>query len=191
MSLPASKLLNGLVALLGGALVPLGFAPFGWYPLTLLGIAALAALLYAARPRDALLIGWLFGIGQFGVGVSWVYISIYLYGHASLWLSVAVMLLLVAFLALFPALMAWALARAALVPAGRFLALLGSSGCGPTILDGAGEYVGGLVARQFFFRQQHRIALHAAGLAGLGYRLGGLCRRKPDPFKRRHLQALA
>ena len=121
MSLPAGKLLTGLAALLCGALVPLGFAPFGWYPLTLLGIAALAALLYAARPRDALLIGWLFGIGQFGVGVSWVYISIYLYGHASLWLSVAVMLLLVAFLALFPALMAWALARAARMPAGRFL----------------------------------------------------------------------
>ncbi len=124
MSVPASKLLTGLAALLCGALVPLGFAPFGWYPLTLLGVAALAALLYAARPRDALLIGWLFGIGQFGVGVSWVYISIYLYGHASLWLSVAVMLLLVAFLALFPALMAWALARAPLMPAGRFLVVM-------------------------------------------------------------------
>ena len=124
MKLPAGKLLTGLAALLCGALVPLGFAPFGWYPLTLLGIAALAALLYAARPRNALLIGWLFGIGQFGVGVSWVYISIYLYGHASLWLSVAVMLLLVAFLALFPALMAWALARAALMPAGRFLVVV-------------------------------------------------------------------
>ena len=70
MSLAASKLLTGLAALLCGALVPLGFAPFGWYPLTLLAIAALAALLLAAKPREALVIGWLFGIGQFSVGVS-------------------------------------------------------------------------------------------------------------------------
>jgi apolipoprotein N-acyltransferase len=124
MTLTASKLLTRLATLLCGALVPLGFAPFGWYPLTLLAIAALAALLLKARRRDALVTGWLFGIGQFGVGVSWIYISIYLYGHASLWLSVAVMLLLVAFLALFPALMAWALVRFAGEPGGRFVLLL-------------------------------------------------------------------
>jgi len=124
MSFASNRLLTRLAALLCGALVPLGFAPFGWYPLTLLAITALAALLVDARPRDALLLGWLFGIGQFGVGVSWVYISIYLYGQASLWLSIFVMLLLVAFLALFPALMAWALGCAAVKPAGRFVVLI-------------------------------------------------------------------
>jgi apolipoprotein N-acyltransferase len=102
---------KGLIALLCGALVPLGFAPFSWYPVPILVMAVLAVLLISAKPRDALLWGWLFGIGQFGAGVSWVYISIYLYGDAGLVLSIAVMLLLVMFLAAYPAVMAWALAR--------------------------------------------------------------------------------
>jgi apolipoprotein N-acyltransferase len=115
---------KGLAALLAGAAVPLGLAPFGWYPLTLLALAVLAALLWRATPRDALRLGWLFGLGQFGVGVSWVYISIYLYGQAGLVLAVAVMLLLVAFLALYPAVMAWVVARAGVHTPGRFLVLL-------------------------------------------------------------------
>ena len=101
-----------LAALLFGALMPLGFAPFGWYPVPVLALTAFALLLFPLRPRDALLAGWCFGLGQFGAGVSWVYISIYLYGNAGLPLSIAVMLLLVAFLALYPALMAWLLAKA-------------------------------------------------------------------------------
>jgi apolipoprotein N-acyltransferase len=113
-----------LVALLAGTGIPLGLAPFGWYPLTLLALAALSALLLGATPRNAFLLGWLFGLGQFGVGVSWVYISIYLYGQASLSLAVAVMLLFVAFLALYPAVMAWAVVRAGVQPRGRFLVVV-------------------------------------------------------------------
>ncbi len=105
------KVWKGLTALLCGALVPLGFAPFSWYPLPVLALAVLAVLLRSCQSRDALLWGWLFGIGQFGVGVSWVYISIFRYGDASLLLSVAAMLLLVMFLACYPAVMAWALVR--------------------------------------------------------------------------------
>jgi apolipoprotein N-acyltransferase len=102
---------QSLAAGLCGALVPLGFAPYGWYPLPILALAVLAALLFGATPRRALLLGWLFGLGEFGVGVSWVHISIHEYGNASLPLSVFTMLLLVMYLALFPALTGWLLAR--------------------------------------------------------------------------------
>ncbi len=102
---------QGLVALLCGAVMPLGFAPYGWYPLPILALALLAILLYAATPRRALLLGWLFGLGQFVVGVSWVHISIHQYGNAGLLLSIAAMLLLVMYLALFPAVMGWLLGR--------------------------------------------------------------------------------
>ncbi len=112
-----------LAALLAGALVPLGFAPFGWYLLPLPALALLALLLRQATPRQALLRGWLFGLGEFGVGVSWVYISIYKYGNASLALSIATMLLLVMYLALFPAAMGWLLARLRLRSRGLFLLL--------------------------------------------------------------------
>jgi len=108
----AAKLRIALAAFLCGAVVPLGFAPYGWFIVPILALAGLALLLFPLRPGEALLAGWCFGLGQFGLGVSWVYISIYLYGNASLPLSIAVMLLLVAFLALYPALMAWLLARA-------------------------------------------------------------------------------
>ena len=102
-----------LVVLTLGALVPLGFAPFGWSLLPLLALAGLALLLRGRSPGQAFLYGWLFGLGQFGVGVNWVYISIYLYGgDAGLPLSLLVMALFVAVLALFPALFAWLLARA-------------------------------------------------------------------------------
>ncbi len=114
------RLGKGLAALCGGALVPLGFAPFGLYPVPLLALALLALLLYRAPPRAAFLYAWLFGFGQFGVGVSWIYISIYLYGNASLALSIAVMLLFVAFLASYFALAAALLARVTPGSAGWF-----------------------------------------------------------------------
>jgi apolipoprotein N-acyltransferase len=107
-----------------GTVVPLGFAPFGWYPVPLLSVALLAGLLFNAAPRQALWLGWLFGLGQFGIGVSWVHISIHQYGNASLPLSIATMLLLVAYLALFPAFMGWLLAHTA--HASRPLFLLGA-----------------------------------------------------------------
>ncbi|VAW82777.1 Apolipoprotein N-acyltransferase / Copper homeostasis protein CutE [hydrothermal vent metagenome] len=111
MAIPA-KFRIVLAAFLCGAVMPLGFAPYGLYFVPILALAAFALLLFPLRPGEALLAGWCFGLGQFGVGVSWVYISIYLYGNAGLPLSLAVMLLLVAFLALYPALMAGLLAKA-------------------------------------------------------------------------------
>ncbi len=107
----SGKLWRGFAALLCGALVPLGFAPFSWYPLPIAALAVLAVLLYGAESRDAVLWGWLFGLGQFGVGVSWVYISIYLYGDAGLTLSILAMLSLVMYLACYPAIMAWTLVK--------------------------------------------------------------------------------
>ena len=110
MPVAAATVWQWLTAGLCGALVPLGFAPFGWYPVPVLALAALAALLYRAGPGQAALLAWLFGLGMFGVGVSWVHISIHEFGNASLALSVFSMLLLVAYLALFPALAGWLLA---------------------------------------------------------------------------------
>jgi len=102
---------TGLLAFLCGAAMPLGFAPFGFYPLPVVALAMLASILYAAPPRAGLLMGALFGLGQFGVGVSWVHISIHQYGNAGLILSLATMLLLVFYLSLFPAAMGWLVSR--------------------------------------------------------------------------------
>ena len=69
--------------------------------------AALFALLQAANNAGAAFrLGWLFGVGKYGVGASWIYVSIHVYGAASPPLAAGLVALFVAGLALFPALMA-------------------------------------------------------------------------------------
>ncbi len=62
-----------LVAFVAGAVSALGFAPFGVFPLLLLGFAALVLLLDGASTVGrAAWIGWAFGFGQFLAGLYWV-----------------------------------------------------------------------------------------------------------------------
>jgi apolipoprotein N-acyltransferase len=62
-----------LVAFVVGAISALGFAPFGIFPLLLLGFAALVLLLDGASTVGrAAWIGWAFGFGQFLAGLYWV-----------------------------------------------------------------------------------------------------------------------
>ena len=119
---PNPTVWKGLSAFLCGAVVPLGFAPFGIYPVPLIALAVLGGILYVSTARTGLLAGALFGLGQFGVGVSWVHISIHQFGNAGLILSLATMLLLVLYLSLFPALMGWLVSR--LSASSRFVAML-------------------------------------------------------------------
>ncbi len=92
------------MALLGGAILPLAFAPFDLAPLALLSLVLLFYSWQGAGPWKSFQRGYLFGLAQFGVGVSWVYISLHDYGGASPVAAVALTCALVAFLALYPAL---------------------------------------------------------------------------------------
>ncbi|GAB6039492.1 apolipoprotein N-acyltransferase [Endothiovibrio diazotrophicus] len=118
--------LGDLLAAGAGALAPLAFAPFGLWPLAILAPALLFLSWEGSTPRRALLRGWLFGLGMFGVGVSWVHYSIHQYGGAPLPLAIAIAALLILFLALFPAALGWASRRwgAALSAPARLLGLL-------------------------------------------------------------------
>lgn len=91
-------------AIIAGLLIPLGFAPFHFYALPIL---SLAALFYcwsrAASAREAFILGYLFGLAMFGLGVHWLHISINLFGGVNLigaWFFTGG---LVAILALYPA----------------------------------------------------------------------------------------
>lgn len=77
------------LALAVGALVPLAFAPLGLWPLVPFSIAVLVVLCHGASRRRAFAMGWWFGLGLFGAGVPWVYISIHEFGNA--WAPAAVM----------------------------------------------------------------------------------------------------
>jgi apolipoprotein N-acyltransferase len=93
------------VALAAGAAHALSFAPFNLPWLQLLALAALFGLTTrAANWRLAALLGFAFGLGWFGVGVSWVYVSMHVYGLMPAPLAAAATLAFCAFLALYPAL---------------------------------------------------------------------------------------
>jgi apolipoprotein N-acyltransferase len=99
--------LAALAALLGVAHA-FAFAPSHLPWLQWLALAGLFSLgLHAGRPREAALAGFAFGLGWFGAGVSWVYVSMHVYGEMPALLAAAATAAFCAFLALYPALALW------------------------------------------------------------------------------------
>lgn len=95
------RLLAGLAA---GALAVGGFAPFGYWPLPFLSLAMLFALLARTHARRAgFVVGLAWGLGFFIAGVSWVFVSLSVYGGMPAWLAALATFLFCAVLALFPA----------------------------------------------------------------------------------------
>jgi apolipoprotein N-acyltransferase len=93
-----------LANLAAGALAVGGFAPLGYWPLPFLSLAILFALLARTHTRRAgFVVGLAWGLGFFIAGVSWVYISLSVYGGMPVWLAALATLLFCAVLALFPA----------------------------------------------------------------------------------------
>ncbi len=104
MPFPILQRIRWPLAPLLGALATLGFAPYGQWTLTILSLALLLAMAGRAAPRQATLLGWLFGFTHFATGIYWVYISTHVYGGAPAWLGALLLVALSAYLALYPAL---------------------------------------------------------------------------------------
>lgn len=100
----------GAAFLLGAASV-LGFAPFLLFPIPIVALALLARLWQGATPRMAALQGYAFGAGLFLAGVSWVYVSMHVFGGMPLLLAGLAAVLFCCVLALFPALAGYVFAR--------------------------------------------------------------------------------
>ena len=99
--------LVALPFLLGGLSV-LGFAPFYIYAVPVLTLATLFTLWqHAGSKRAAFLIGFSFGLGLFGFGASWVYVSLHDFGMMPMPLALLATFLYCAFLALFPGIAGW------------------------------------------------------------------------------------
>lgn len=74
--------------LVAGLIFPLGLSPVDFWP----AISVSAGLLYTILKRSDLLAPWqiglVYGLGFFGAGVSWIYISIHVYGATPVWLAI-------------------------------------------------------------------------------------------------------
>ena len=104
-----------LSALLLGAVAATGFAPLGLWPVTLLCLAGLIALLARARNRrSAFLLGYAFGVGHFTLGLNWIAHAFTYQDAMPQWFGYGAVVLLSFYLAIFPALaagLAWWLAK--------------------------------------------------------------------------------
>lgn len=115
----SSATLHMVAAFLLGAASVLGFAPFQIFPLTVATLAALVWLWRSASPRKAALLGFVFGAGLFLAGISWVYVSMHVFGGMPPLLAGLAAFLFCCFMALYPALAAYVFAR---LRSGRLLA---------------------------------------------------------------------
>jgi apolipoprotein N-acyltransferase len=98
-----------------GALAATGFEPLHLWPLTLLAMAGLIELTARAGTwKQAMLVGWLFGVAHFSVGNNWIATAFTYQAEMPGWLGWVAVLLISLYLAIYPALAAlggWLLGR--------------------------------------------------------------------------------
>ena len=98
---PPIKSLKAAAALAAGALVPFSLAPYNNLLLGFAGVSLFAWLILQPASKKALFTtAFFFGLGLFGIGVSWIYVSIRDYGQVLPILSFLMIGGFVAFLSL-------------------------------------------------------------------------------------------
>ena len=97
-----------LYSLIAGALLVLSFAPFGFFPIAYLSLAALFYMMSRCSRRSHLVkLCWAFGVGLFGAGASWVFQSMHGFAQAPIVLAGFLTFLFVLGLALQVAFFGW------------------------------------------------------------------------------------
>lgn len=111
-----------LIAAFAGALAVAGFAPYGFWPAPVLSLTVLMLLWRRARGHWAAAeLGFLWGMGCFTSGISWIEISLHDFGGMPRTLAVLCILGFSALLSLFPALVGYFSTRFANRPKTRWL----------------------------------------------------------------------
>ncbi|MGJ8681655.1 apolipoprotein N-acyltransferase [Paraglaciecola sp.] len=102
---------NLALAFLAGASLTFTYAPFSFWIILFVSLPCYFYLLAKTKKQHSFKLGFAFGLGWFGTGVSWVHVSIADFGGIPLIGSIALMLLLSSYLALFPACVSYIISR--------------------------------------------------------------------------------
>ncbi len=107
LRLPAQGAVYTLLAVIAGILNTLSFAPFNLWPLSMLSFAILFAVWFGSTPKKAAWLGFVYGLSMFGVGISWMYISLNTFGGMPFVPAALCIFVLVAYVSIFPAVTGW------------------------------------------------------------------------------------
>jgi apolipoprotein N-acyltransferase len=102
-----SRIPFSILSLIAGILMPLAYAPYNIFFIAILCPALLLLIWTKCSPGKAFCYGYLFGLGMFGAGVYWLYISINLFGGVNIIGAILITALLVTFISLYPALVGY------------------------------------------------------------------------------------
>src|SRR5690349_9875584 len=93
-----------LFSILAGTVAATGFQPLGLWPLAVAAVTVLLWLLMRAPSLGrALLLGWLFGLGYFILGLNWIATAFTYQSAMPAWLGWVAVVLLSLYLAVYPA----------------------------------------------------------------------------------------
>ena len=113
-----------LAAFAAGAVANIGFLSPGFFAATIASLVLLFYLWGTATPKRCASLGFMFGLGLYSVGISWLYISIHDFGQAAPLLAGFLVGCLTCFLSLFTALCGYVQAKIRTPILWRYLLLI-------------------------------------------------------------------
>jgi len=106
-----SNIFGYILSFIAGLSLVFAYAPFSVWPIAFVALTLWLILLNNKPIKNVIKLGFFFGLGFFGAGISWVHVSIVNFGGMPLIISLLLMLLLCSYLALYPTLSCYLAAR--------------------------------------------------------------------------------